>query len=186
MAFVGDPSAAVVGAIAFAALFGSASQVSPKPPASGAILPNIQIDRFMAESALIVASQVPGNLFGAPALAEQPPDEGVVLLGVVAIAPRATASAVGALLGFARPVSTVRAPAAIAGQLTGDGAAVAPQLAGNLRGIQRLLSKVRDNIPVMGGDLLIRHYGSSLLRRREKLGVSQIASLFPDCVALSL
>lgn len=126
------------------------------------------------------------DLLGAPPPPEQAPDNGVILLRVVLVTPGAASAPVGALARFAGPIGPIGAPAAVAGQLPADRAAVAAQLVSDLCRIEPLLSQVRNNIPLRGGELLILHYGFSLLGRREKPGVSQVASFNGERVALSI
>jgi len=71
VSFTGETAAAVVGAVAFAALLASATQVGEEQSAEHSIAPDVSIDRFVADRQHAMQEQSPGDLLGAEPLVQQ-------------------------------------------------------------------------------------------------------------------
>src|ERR1043166_5910441 len=151
-----EPAAAVVSPVALPAPLAGATQVGVEETSLALIPPDVAVDSLVANRELPGAGQVPSDLFGTPLAAEQPVDEREVCCRKAAVAARAEAAPVGALLGLAGAVVAVRARA-VAAELAADRAAVAAQGAGHLRLRQALHSECGEHIPLVGGELVVRH-----------------------------
>lgn len=154
--FAGEAAATVVGAVALAAFFPGPSQVGVERTAEDPIAPDMPIDSLVADGELSVQSQPTADLLGAEALAQQRFHALEVAAGEALIASRAGAPTSGALDGLARPIVAVP-PSAIAFEFTRNAAAVAAEVTRDLRLVEALLSQSGENIPLLGGDLAIRH-----------------------------
>jgi len=152
--FASETTTAVVGAIAFATSLASAPKISVQRAAEDPIAPDVAVDCFVTDGER--AAQSAADLFGTPPLAKLGIDELQIAARETLITSRTRASAGGALDGFARTVVAIPA-GAIALELSADGAAVAAELTSDLGLVETLPSQGRENIPLLGGDLVIRH-----------------------------
>lgn len=89
MAFTGEPTAAVIGRVAFAARFAGAAQVGIEHAAFLLIAPDVAVDGLVAGRERVGGAQVSGDLFGAPSSAEQSVDLSEVRGGEAPVAARA-------------------------------------------------------------------------------------------------
>lgn len=119
------------------------------------------VDGLMADSEYAVEAQLTGDLLGTPVQAQQGNDHLQMPLGETPIAPGVGAPASGAAIGFAGAIGPIIA--LIAAQLSGDGAAVAPELPGDSGLRESLHAQSGDHIPLSGGDLAITHRRIPLL-----------------------
>src|SRR2546425_9122281 len=107
-ALAGQPAAAVVAAVALAALFPRPAQVTVERAPLALVLPEVPIDRLVADRELLVEPPPPGALLGAPVLPHQGLHAGPIRRREPPIAPRAGAPAARI------PVSELGAVGAIA------------------------------------------------------------------------
>jgi hypothetical protein len=121
-----EASSAVVLPVALAAPFLSAPQVGPEDAAALFILPDPQVDRFVAHHGQPEAAQAAHDLFRTPAPPEQSPDQLEVARAIASIAPRAAAAAVRLLHREHRAVESV-VGTVIASDLAPNGAGMSMQ-----------------------------------------------------------
>ena len=121
-----EPSSTVVLPIAFAAPLLGAPQVGPKDAAALFILPDPQVDRFVAHHGQPEAAQSAHDLFRTPAPPEQPLDQLEVARTIASVAPRAAAAAVRLLHREPRAVEPV-VGTVIASDLAPNGAGMSMQ-----------------------------------------------------------
>lgn len=96
-------------------------------------------------------------------------------LGLAELVPAAGGAAANGdvAVGFVGPVAAVLwAP--VAPDLPADRAAVSPQAAGNLAGIESFLAERGYDYPLRQGELVVRHGFFSFLAGAEKAPVSQV------------
>jgi len=147
--------------------------------------PDMTVNGFMADLELSCTSQMPADLLRAPLQYQQSVDDPVLCFGVVFAAAGAPSSAVGAFLCFAVAIVTV-VDTTVSGDLPTDSASVSPKDSGDGGGTIAFLSKQRDRIPLVRGELVILHGAFPILGGAEKKPVSQITSLFFRSVAVSI
>jgi hypothetical protein len=129
--------------------------------------------------------EVSRDLFGAPLPAEQFVYFGEILCGEAQIAAGAGAPPLGALLSFAGTIVAVET-ATVAAEFAADGWAVAAEGAGDPGLIEALLSESGEHIPLLGGELAIRHGEYPLRRGWESSSVLPLTSSWGKRVALTL
>jgi len=154
VSFAGEAPATVVGAVAFTPSLAGAAQVCVQRAAQHAITPDVTVDGLVTDAQRVAQSAA--DLLWAPAFAKQSFDGTQIGAGEALITSGAGASAGGALDGLARPVMTIPA-GAVALEFSADAAAVAAELASDLRLVETLPSQGRENISFLGGDLAVRH-----------------------------
>ncbi len=151
-----EPAAAVVGAVALPAPLPRPAQVGVERPALFLISPDVAVDGLVADEEPTGPAEVAGDLFGAPLTAQQLVYQREVFGREAAVTARAGAAAVGALLGGESAVVAV-GPSAIAADLAADRRAVAAESACDLRLVSALPSESGEHIPLLGGELAVRH-----------------------------
>ena len=148
------------------------------------IPPDVAIDGLVADGELADATQVAGDLLGAPLLSQQRVDPGEVAGRKSRVASGSRPSAAGALDGDAGAIPAVATR--VAAQLATDRTAVTTQLACDLADRAALFPKRRDHVSFARGDLVVRHGVSPCLGGFEETPVSRVTSLGCQGVALTL
>lgn len=121
-----EASSTVILPIAFAAPLLGAPQVGPEDATALFILPDPQVDRFVAHHGQPEAAQAAHDLFRTPAPPEQSPDQLEVTRAIASIAPRAATATVRLLHREHRAVEPV-VGAVIASDLAPNGAGMSMQ-----------------------------------------------------------
>ena len=103
------------------------------------VIPYVAIDGLMSDAEQTFVAQMARHLLRAPPLADEFIDQPELLLGEALIAPGSGTSPTGLLHRSAWSVAAVVARA-IALELSTDGAAMAPEMSGDLSLIEALLS----------------------------------------------
>ena len=186
MALAGESASTVVVAVALPPSLLSAAQVGVQLPAGSLVPPHVPVDRLVADRNVRLDREATGDLFGAPALLEQRLHPREILRSELLISPRSGPTAIGPLLGLVCAITTV-GDGAVAFELAADGAPMAAQHGGDLRAPQSLHSQGGEHIPLVRGDLAVRHGESPLLGGGETSSVSSDRlAFFGDRVALTL
>ena len=120
------------------------------------------VDRHVTDARNPVLGQPMRDLLGTPLLVtKQRLDSGVDRLTMLPNPPGSAAAAIRALLGFARPVRTIRRRAAVTPGLAADRARISTQDAGNRTAGQALLPEGSQGVSFLLGELAV-HEGSSI------------------------
>lgn len=183
-ALAGQPSAAVVGRVALPAALSGTAQKQVQVPTQTVIPPDVAVDGFMADPQKGPELQTPGDLLGAPQSKQALLDQREVGLGEMLVAPRPGSSSVGTFLRLARAVVTVISTA-VARQLATDRARRPSKLPSHLGLAEPLHPESREPIPLLRGDLGVRH-GAFLFLAEGDAPLSRITSLSGAAVALTL
>ena len=183
--FAGEPPAAVVAAVALAPLLASAAQMLVERAAPLPILPDVAVDRLVANREAAVPLQPPRDLFGTPVFAHQGQD--LVPLGgrKAQIAARSRPPAAGLPVGHLRAVRAV-VPRAVAAHFPSDRAPVPAQDTGNGCGRVPSPSQGAEGISFGKGDLVIRHGRLLSLGGDGRLPVPRSPFSLEDGVALTI
>src|SRR5919197_1784681 len=155
-AFTGQFPATIIAAVAFTPTLAGSPEVCVEESSLALVAPDVAVDGLVADREQAFAGEVARDLLGAPLPAQQPVDEREVRGREALVAAGAGAAPVGPLLGLARAVVAVPA-GAVAAELAADGRAVAAEGAGHLGLRQALHSQGGEHIPLVGGELAVRH-----------------------------
>jgi len=186
MPFSGQPSATVVGAVAFSALLSGTPQVGVELSSCGFVGPDIAVDGLVTDRELSLGPEAPGDLFGAPETLQTPGHHAPVLGTESAIAAGAGSSTPGVAMSQLGSVGTVMG-GAVAAQFAVDGAAVPSQEAGDGGGSETLPLQQSECVSFLKGDLAIAHSDFPLLLENGgSRGHPRSPFPFWDAVALSI
>jgi len=144
-ALAGEAPAAVFATVALAPLLAGPAQVSPESAAGFLVLPDMQVDGFMAHDRESFASAAADDLLRTPVLPQERFDRGEVSWPVAGVPARATPAAVRHLDRHLRSVGAV-VRRGIALYLACDRAPVPPQRDGDFGRRAALLPQNRDLI----------------------------------------
>lgn len=183
-AFSGKPSAAVIGCVAFSPALPGTAQEKVQIAAQAMIPPDVAVDGFVADPQKRPKLQTPGDLLGAPQSKQALLDQRKVGLGEMPVPTRSGSPSVGSLLRLARTVMPV-VSTAVACQLTTDRARRPSKLPSYLSLTEPLRPESREPIPLLRGDLGIRHRAFLFLAEGDA-PLSRITSLSGGTVALTL
>src|SRR5690242_5343956 len=147
MSLAGQFATAVMGAIALAAILAGPAKMHVQPAPTSFIVPDMPVDGLMTDAQQALVAQMPRYLLRAPLLAQQRVNLVQILEREALVAARARAPAIGALNSRAGTVVPVKA-CAVTLEFAADGAAVAPQLPGDLRLVEALRSERGEHIPL--------------------------------------
>src|SRR6266849_3121118 len=154
-ALTGQAAATVVAPVPLAASLPGAPQVAVQLAACSLVRPDVAVNRLVADRELLRAAESARHLLRAPVLAQQRLDPLPVARRKPPVASRPRASPSCVPVGELRAVGGV-APGAIAPDLAPDGAAVAPEQAGDRGGGEAPLPQQAQGVPFREGDLVIR------------------------------
>ena len=154
--FARQSPAAVVASVAFPACLARPAQMFVQCASTPQIPPDVPVDGLVADRQLSLQPQVPGDLFGAPLFPQQPFHSLPMPAPELAVAPRPITPRVGPLL---RPPGSIPAVVGrrVALQFPRDRAAMAPQLARDLRRLQPHQPQRRQHAPLFSTQLPILH-----------------------------
>jgi len=148
-----------------------AAQVRIKRAARLLVSPNVATDRLVTDGKRSSRRKPSRDLFRAPALDQRLAYLLQVLNAELLISARTRSSSIAQLLCLGRPVMPVPGRA-VAPEFASNGAAMAAQLACDLRGARPLRSERSQHISLLRGDLAIRHGEVPLLGGGEASPVS--------------
>ena len=129
-ALAGKPSPAVVMPVAFPALLDSLAKVRVEASSMAAVIPDVLVDRLVADGQLPEPPEETGDLFRTEFAREQAPDEPPFLHAVAGALSRTTPPAAGHATGMQGLVAAV-GRIGVAADFTGYRARASPELPGN-------------------------------------------------------
>jgi hypothetical protein len=184
--FPGQPSATVVGAVAFSALLSGAPQVGVEVATCGLVGPDIAVDGLVTDREPSLGLEAPGDLFGAPEALEAPGHQAPVLGFESAIAAGAGSSTPGVGMSHLGSVGAVMG-GEVAAQFAADCATMPSQEAGDGGGSETLPLQQSECVSFFKGDLVIAHSDFPLLLENGGTrGHPRSPFPFWDAVALSI
>ncbi len=167
------------------ALLRCTSQVPVKVPPCGFVIPDVDIDRLVADGKRPVFPKLTCDLIRTPSLLQEPVHDPKVVGAEIAIPSRARSPGPGSVRRDEGAISTIPSRS-VATKLPRDRAPVSPQGSRGLRLVEALPSQGREHVSFFRGDLVIRHQRFPLLGRLRNRGVFQVTSFSGSFVALTL
>ena len=186
MTRAGEPSTAVIGAVAFPKACVRAAEMHRQRAASLLVLPDVSRDRLVTDRQNLEPCTPADHLRRAVVLAEHRLDQRPFRRTELRIPARTPPPLVGVRLGARGHVSASIAAPHVATQLAADGTRVATECTGHLGWTVPVLAQQAQRIPFVSGDLGVRHQGFLSLGGGLKPSVPQVAALVVRRVALTM